>query len=291
MQKRTVCALLASVATMFAAACERVVELDLPEGAEQLVVEARLERVQVGNGFDTSGVQRIRLTTTDQYFSNTDAPPARGAVVQVVDASGRAVAFSELASTPGTYETRVLSLVTGAAYTLRIDWRGDRYEATETVMPVARIDSIYPAERTGFLGPREGDRATIDFRDVGQVKNYYLWDQFVNGRRFVAPDSTFPFRVVAADDGLDGRRVQNFQPYDGVVIKAGDTVLVRQMALSEPLYRYFLAIGDQAQGGGSPFSVPAGSVRGTVANRTRPEVRALGYFMATEVSEARMVVR
>ena len=85
-------------------ACEQVVRLDLPEGAKQLVVEARLERVRGA----VSGMQRIRLTTTDAYFSNTAPPPARGATVQVSDAAGRSFAFTESSAEPGVYVTTSL---------------------------------------------------------------------------------------------------------------------------------------------------------------------------------------
>lgn len=268
------------------AACERVVSLDLPEGEKQLVVEARIERVRGA----VTGDQRFRLTTTDGYFSNAAPPPARGAVVRVSDDAGTLVTFSESPTEPGVYTSASLVGTTGRRYTLQIDWQGNRYEASETLEAVAPIDTLYFQDRIGMAGPKLGKRATIDFRDPGGKKNYYVWDQYVAGVRLIIPDSTLRVRVIAPDDGLDGRRIRRFQPYDGVPVATGAQVLVRQMALSEGLYRYYFALSDQASNDGSPFSVPLSSVRSNIANRTNSALRPLGYFMATEVAEARATV-
>lgn len=266
-------------------ACEEVVALDLPEGTTQLVVEARLERIQGA----VSGSQRIRLTTTDAYFSNSEPPPARGATVRVIDDAGRSFTFTESPSAPGVYVTTSLDGNVGRRYTLQIDYRNERYEATETLLGVPPIDTIYfaPQNTASRSSSTSGVRATIEFRETGGVRNYYLWDQYVDGERLVTSDSAFRFRVAGADDGFDGRVVREFQPYDGMEVPSGADVLVRQMSLSETGYRYYRALSDQTTNDGSPFSVPLASVRSNIANVTNPSHRPLGYFMATEVAEAR----
>ena len=268
------------------AACERVVEVDLPEGERLLVVEARVERV----AGQTSGRQRVRLTTTYPYFNKAAPPPARGATVRLSDDAGNAATVVESAAEPGVYETGAFVGEPGRAYLLTIDWEGDRYEARDTMPRVAPIDTLYFAERNGVLGPREGLRATIDFRDPAGSRDYYLWDQLVDGARLIAPDSAFRIRVVASDDLIAGQRVTGFQPYDGIAVRAGQTVTVRQLGLSGQAYRYWLAVSDQTINDGSPFAVTPASVRGNVANRTHPARRALGYFFASEVAEATRTV-
>jgi len=263
-------------------ACERVVGVTLDEGPKRLVVEARLERVKE----NINGRQRIRLTTTDAYFSGAIAPPARGAVVTVSDGSGTTVRFSESASEAGVYETNALTVQLGATYSLQIEFGGDRYIASETALSVAKIDSLYFTNGSGVVGSAPGLRATIDVVDPRGIKNFYLWDQFVDGRRLVFADTSFPSRAAASDELLDGRRIRAYQPYEGVVVKSGQQVLVRQIALSESMYRYYLALSEQAGNDGSPFGVPAASVRGNVENITNPSRRPLGYFMAAEVAEA-----
>lgn len=263
-------------------ACERVVDVRLPEGERYLVVEGRIEKVQG----KASVVQRVRLTTTDAYFSDSAPPPALGASVRVIDDAGRTLAFTPSPTEPGVYESLPFAAELRRRYTVQIDWEGDRYEGSDTLDAVAPIDSLYFLERNTPVGPREGLRATIDTFDPPGVRNYYLWDQLVDGVRLIAPDSSFRIRVIANDDLVEGQRVREYQPYSGIPVSAGQLVTVRQIALSETAYRYYLALSDQVSNDGSPFSVAPASVRGNVANRTRPGHRALGYFMAGEVAEA-----
>jgi hypothetical protein len=263
------------------AGCERVVNLTLPEGAKQLVVEARIERVQ-GN---VNGRQLVRLTTTDAFFSNAAPPPARGAVVRVTDETGRVVLFAESSTEPGTYRTNDLAGEVGRRYTLTVDYQDEHYESRETLMPVTPIDSLYFMEPKAGSGPRDQLRATIDFGDPAGEKNFYLWDQLVDGVRMIAADSSFRGRVVSSDELLDGYEIAEFQPYGAVGVKSGQLVMVRQIGLSEQSYRYYIALSEQTRNGGSPFDVPLTSVRGNVANLTNPSRYALGYFMAGEVAE------
>ncbi len=263
-------------------ACERIVEIDVATGPERLVVEARLEAVHGA----PSGRQSVRLSTTAPFFANAPTPGARGAVVQVRDDLGRTVRFTE-SSTPGTYITDSLVAAAGRTYTLRVEWRGDVYEAIDRLEPVAVIDSLYFVARPRRDAATDGVRATIDLRDPPVVSNFYLWDQFVDGVRQVAPDSLFRVRVVSNDEFIQGRRVRRFQPFDGVTVRTGQEVLIRQYSLSETAWRYYEALNQQIDGDGSPFAIPPSSVRGNVANITRPAVRALGYFSASAVAERR----
>ena len=263
------------------AACERVVDLDVSEGPRRLVVEARLERV-IGR---VTGNQSITLTTTAPYFSDVAPPPATGATVRVTDDAGVATTFIE--SAPGRYTTSQLTIRIGAQYHLTITYEGQTYESTETAMAVAPIDSLYlEAPKPGRFSGTEGVRATIDLTDPPGLGNFYLWDQFIDGVRVLGPDSSFKYRMVAMDDAVDGLTITGFQPYEGIDIPIGSTVLMRQIGLSERMYRYYFAFSDQVSADGSPFAVPPASIRGNVSNLTDPSRFPLGYFYAAEVAEA-----
>lgn len=266
------------------AACERVVGLDVAEGPRRLVVEARLERVH-GR---VNGNQSIRLTTTAPYFTNAPTPPASGALVEVRDDRGQVVRFSESA-TPGTYVTDQLVVTAGTEYQLAITYEGSRYEAREVAQPVPPIDSIYLEKpKPGRFSGDSGVRVTIDLTDPPDQDNWYLWDQFVDGVRQLGPDSTFKLRITAPDESFRGLTIRGFQPFEGVNVNVGSSVLLRQIGIPESIYLYYFALSDQVGGGGSPFSVPPASVRGNVANLTTPTRPALGYFYASEVAEARI---
>ena len=181
--------------------CERVVGVTLPATQTRLVVEARLERPR---DVTATGRQEVHLTTTDSYFSKTTPPAVRGATVRVADDSGRVVAFTESTTRPGWYETNGLIISVGRKYTLRITWLGDEYVSTETALPSVAIDSLYFSKRTGDVGPVDGLRATISLQDPEGVRNFYLWDQFIDGRRLVSFDSLSFTRAVTSDDIFDG---------------------------------------------------------------------------------------
>ena len=263
------------------AACERVVGLDVPEGPRRLVIEARLERVIVR----VNGNQSITLTTTAPYFGDAPPPPATGATVRVADDAGAVVTFVE--SAPGRYTTNQLIVRIGAEYLLTITFEGQNYESTEVAQTVAPIDSLYlESPKPGRFSGTDGVRATIDLVDPPGLGNFYLWDQFIDGVRVLGPDSSFKYRMVAMDDAVDGLTITGFQPYEGIDIPVGSTVLMRQIGLSERLFRYYFAFSDQVSSDGSPFAVPAASVRGNVSNVTDPRRFPLGYFSVAEVAEA-----
>lgn len=263
------------------AACERVVDVDLNEGPSRLVVEARLEYVLE----NPDSRQSITLRTTGSYFDASAPPPVRNATVRVTDETGTTFPFLE-GATPGRYETGNLMVVAGRRYTLQIDADGKRYEATERAMTVAPLDSLrFEEPRPGRFSGSGGVRATIYFGEPGGARNYYLWDQYVDGVRQLGPDSSFKMRLISNDDGFDGLPINAFQPFEGIEIQPGSTVLIRQIGLSEALFRYFFAFSDQVGADGSPFGVPPASLRGNVANLTDPLNPALGYFSVAQVSE------
>lgn len=266
------------------AGCERVVNITVPNAPERLVVEGRVERV---NGV-ASGRQVVVLTTTEPYFRNEAAPPARGAQVSIGDAAGHNTVLRESATEPGHYVTDSLVATIGTRYTLRIRWQGDDYEAVDSLLAVPSLDSLYfrPPIGPGMPDSASGElRATIDLRDPAAVANFYLWDMFVNGTQIAASDTTVQFRSVDSDEFYNGRRMRGVQPYVETPVRSGQRIMVRQQSLTAQVYRYYKALNDQVGSDGSPFSVPPNSLRGNVANLTRPAVPALGYFMATNVSE------
>jgi hypothetical protein len=261
------------------AGCERVVSVNAPSFEPRLVVEARLERP-----FNRRGpLQRIRLTTTQDVFTEADPPPARGAVVRVVDAAGVSVSFAESGTEPGVYiATAPMNLPVNQSLTLLITWNGDQYQSRETMQRAVPIDSLGFTEGGGRPGLGAGLRAAIWFIDPETVTNFYLWEQLVDGVRQVTPDSGAFTRAVRSDEIIDGALIREFKPYSGVVVRPGQVVRVRQLSISAQTYRFYESLSEQTRNNGSPFGVPVSSIRGNVANVTRPGRLALGYFIASE---------
>lgn len=275
-----------TTALLMVVGCERVVDITVPTMETRLVVTGRLELVRGA----PSGRQVITLTTSAPYFEAAGPPPARGADVRVTDSRGVTTIFREQANAPGVYTTDSLVPALNRRYTLRVRWNNESFEGSDSLLPVAPIDSFYFRERTGLFAPPDvarepGPRATIDFRDPPVVENYYVWDQYVDGQRLVQGDTAFRFRAMDRDAFFNGASVRGYQPYPGVVLRSGQMVRVRHMSLSEQGYRYYLSLNNVTLGDGSPFSIPPASIRGNVANLTRPTAPALGYFLTAEVDE------
>jgi Domain of unknown function (DUF4249) len=256
--------------------CTRVVDVSVDEGPTLLVVEGRIE---LGDS-----LQRVRLTTTD-LFSSPNLPPAvTDATVRITDDEGLRSGFAPDPLDPGVYVSRLRPLP-GATYTLTIDYQGEHYQAVSTLVTGPPIDSLYFVyQDQGIAQGDSGFRAAIDYTDPAGVSNYYLWELYVDGVQRVKVDPGNRFRVISKDEFYDGGRVIGYQPFDEEVVDPGQQVLLRQVAISEDVYRYLFALYEQTQGGG-PFSTPPASLRGNVANLTDPSHPALGYFFAGQVSE------
>jgi hypothetical protein len=270
----------------FVAGCTRVVDLDVAEGTKRLVVEARLESIKG----DARGRQHVRLSLTDGFATAGTPPPATGASVEVTDEPGARFTFLEVPGTPGLYAAENLVPMIGAPYTLTIVYQGQRYQATERVVAVAPIDSLYFVYQEKTIGRKPGFRPAIDYADPVGVGNDYFWELAVNDSLRLSRDPGNRFRVISEDRFYDGGRITGYQPYDEEIVNTGDRVMMRQIGLSEAGFRYYAALFEQSNGGGSPFSVPPASVKGNVANLTTPSLYPLGYFLASEVSERRAVV-
>lgn len=266
--------------------CERVVDVSIPEGDRRLVVEGRIERVKEA----PDARQRIRLTTTDDFFSNASAPPATGAVVSVRDDQGGRFMFSE--SAPGLYVTNDLMPTLDTRYSLEIEWEGNQYAATADLLGVSSIDSLYFIfEEESIVFEQAGFRATIDYSDPAGVNNFYLWEQLVDGVNIIPPDPGNAFNLVSDDEFYDGGTVLGFQPNDEVALQPGQRVTIRQISLSREGHDFYYTLFEQnALGSGNPFSIPPANVRGNVQNLTRPESPALGFFEAAEVSVAEAII-
>ena len=269
-------------AGMLAAGCERIVDVDIPDPEPRLVVEGRIELVKEA----PSGLQRIRLTTTDAFFGNRPPPPASGARVTVSDGRGDTFPFAE--TEPGEYMTEALLPELDEMYTLSIEYLGDTYRASAVLREVAPIDSLYFVyEEESLIFEEEGYRAAIDFVDPPGGEHYYLWEQRVEGVNRIPPDPGNAVNLVGRDEFYDGQEIIGFQPNDEVAIAPGEHAEVRQISLSRLGYDYYYALFEQnALGSANPFSIPPANVRGNVVNLDDPDRFAFGFFEAAEVSVA-----
>ncbi|MBK8060770.1 MAG: hypothetical protein IPK33_23630 [Gemmatimonadetes bacterium] len=131
------------------------------------------------------------------------------------------------------------------------------------------IDSLYFMERNSVIGPREGLRATIDTRDPAGRRNY-----MGPTRRRRAPHHSRQ-RLQGPRDrqrrpGSREAGEASSSPTAGSPVAPGQVVTVRQIALSDAGYRYYVALTDQVVNDGSPLR----GGHGQRARATSPAARA-----------------
>ena len=258
----------------------------MTEGETRLVVEGRLEQVKERDDV----VQTIKLSTTFDYFAESEAPAVSGANVQVIEQAGTTYTFTEDTNKPGYYSNNVLIPRSGGKYTLQIVYESETYEATETFYPVASIDSVYAEFEEENNFEDEGYRVKIDFRDEAGRVDYYLWEVYTNGEIDVVPDPGARNNRVAEDEFFDGQNIIGYQPNEEVALEIGDEVLVKQLGISQEAYDFYYLFFDQTGRTGSLFDTPPARISGNIRNTTRPEHYPLGYFMVCQVSEARIII-
>jgi hypothetical protein len=158
MKKQQVPWLVMTIMSLALAACDDVINIDTNSAAPVLNIDAWVN--------SKPETQTIYLTMSQDYFDNTNLPPAAsGATVSVKDNFGNVYVFAEdMQSADGAYrwvpqEGAVLA-VTGRTYTLIVSYAGETFEASCKVGRVPAIDSLTYSELDRGLG-RGGNDETF----------------------------------------------------------------------------------------------------------------------------------
>lgn len=246
--------------------CEDIVQVDLETAAPKLVINGSIQwqKGTLGNE------QKIKLTTTTGYYSNT-IPTVSGAVVFVTNSDNVTFNFVEEVANSGIYLCHNFIPEIDKTYVLTIALNGQTYTATETLKSVAPITHVDQNSEGGF----EGDEIEIKtyFNDPDVVDNYYMF-------RYKASSLAIPYYGVDEDEFFQGNEF--FGYFSNEDIKSGDNIDITIYGVSKRYYEYMNKLILIAEGGGGPFSTPPATVRGNIINQTNPDNYALGYFNVSE---------
>ncbi|WP_109831221.1 DUF4249 domain-containing protein [Reichenbachiella versicolor] len=264
-------------------ACSEEVTVKLPSSENILVVEGRVE-------FNESLTeQSINLSILGDFYSNKINEPVIDATVWVVEGqSGDTYEFENRNN--GLYTNALLVGKVGELYTLHVEWNNEVYEASEQLLPVASIDSIYSLEVATNTFDDGGDKIAIDFSDPKGIANYYFWENYQDGELNVVPDPGAKFNYILPDVYFDGQKIEGYVTNEEMVIELGQPITVKQIGISKTVYDYYYLLFDQAGRTGTLFDTPPAPVRGNIKNLTNPNHYALGYFYASQVDEAMFVL-
>jgi len=254
--------------------CTDVIDVEVPEAAPRLVVEASLdwEKGTPGNS------QVIKLSMSTPYFDNLLETPVSGASVKVINNNDQSeVVFTDLNN--GNYATDLFVPIMGQSYTLMVVYDEELYLASETMTPVTDITAVYQSRENGF--DKEALEVNIDFIDPGGIDNFYL-------SKFQRRGDPFQTLFDVKDEFTDGNKMSIFyekledEDAGEMEFVPGDIVDISLLGLSEPYYNYIKLLIEQSQSGG-PFSTIPAEIKGNCINQSKPENYAFGYFRLSEV--------
>ena len=257
--------------------CTDVIDIEVPEAAPRLVIEASMDWIK-----GTSGSQQsIKLSTSTPFFDNLVENPATGAIVKVInDTDSREVIFTD--QNNGNYVTNEFVPVMGQSYTLEILYENEIYLASETMTPVTDIASVFQTRENGF--DKDALEVNIEFNDPKDIKNFYL-------TKFQRRGDLLQTLFDVKDEFTDGNKMSIF--YEKInnddtgetEFVPGDIVDISLNGISEHYYNYIKLLIQQSGGAGGPFSTTPAEIKGNCVNINSPENYAFGYFRLSEVDK------
>src|SRR3989337_2566393 len=120
--------------------CEKVVDIKLNDSPTQLVIE--------GSVTNKTSPYTVRVSKTLNYSESNNFPPVTGAIVIINDNLGSRETLAE--TSPGIYQTSVITGVVGRTYTLKVNVEGKQYEASSTMPGPVAIDTLINDSKLEF---------------------------------------------------------------------------------------------------------------------------------------------
>ena len=280
-------------ATALLTACEKTIDLDLPAGQPQLVVEGYIEvglpplvlltesqpvfapfdvaalaaaqvhgaRVTVRTAGDTS------VTLREVYADSLPLPIrqalARQAGLTLDPATGRfPVPIAFYTAVPGAGQPGLIGRA-GRTYGLRVEARGQTLTAVTSVPTPVPLDSLFFRPPANAALRDSLWQLFYRFRDPDTVGNATRYFTSVNDGPFFPPRLTSVF----TDEFVNGRTVDfalnrgraRTDPATGAgaaLFRSGDTVAVRWCMIDQPHYRFWLSYESALNTNGSPLAAP-----------------------------------
>ncbi|MDX1333157.1 MAG: DUF4249 family protein [Robiginitalea sp.] len=294
--------LLLSIWVVGLAACEDVIDVEVPVEEPRLVVEGLLR-------VDTTQVfvpVEVKLSQTAGFFDEiqpvTDADQVI-IILQVLDEDGLPTgtgtkSLTQLEPGSGIYvpdpsfdadqRLRVSTVVENdILYTLVVQWQGRRYAAQTKYVTAVPIDELRLGDNTLF--DEDETEVIVRFTDDPNLDNFYIFDfGFAN---YLASEDTF----------YKGQEFEFSYFYDED-FEPGTELEVGILGADRTFYNYMDLLIEQTQGQQGPFQTPVATARGNVFDVTnldndqildnagQPNTFGLGYFAIVQEFTARITI-
>lgn len=259
--------------------CEEVVILDIDELDERIVIEGLItnERRQAF----------VKITESRDFYAEGPAARVTNATVEVQINGGEVIPFfhnpDNLPALAGYYfPIGGLTGQVGSSYELSVELNGTHYEASETMLPVSRIDSLttkFNADE--FEDPQVPGRyyeVLLNAQEPQDREDQYLFKFYRNDTLV----RDFPTDIYVAEDELLGGNIAELEIAGYYAL--GDVSRVEMYSLTREAFVYYSDLSNLLNGDGGMFSPPPANPRSNISNG------ALGYFQVSAVDSEELVV-
>ncbi len=245
--------LLAPVAALLFASCEKVINVDLNDAAPQYVVEG-----EVYSGNDTV---KVHVAKTTDYYGFAPQQQINDAVVLLTDDQGNNTTIPFTGN--GQYQLPGFNGVPGRRYFLKVTVAGQEFNATSVMPQMVGIDSVSRIFKEADFR-KEGYEVAANFTDPAGTKNFYRVVYTINDTLQNQPKDLY----LLNDKYNDGKLVKadlfrRFEP--------GDKIAFELRGMDEAVFDFFTSLNEMLnnQNGPAPAN-PNSNITGG----------ALGYFGA-----------
>lgn len=265
-------------------ACEDPISIELPSEGPFVVVEGWVT--------DQPGPYRVKLSETLPFDSRQTGASISNAQVEIVNQRQERFLLREDPVRPGEYVTDSSEFrgAVGHSYRVEIRWN-DKFivSAPELLREVPSIDTItYEFVRDVFipetLSFTSGYLVTGFVEDPEGRSNYYRWRLSENGIPYKRPEDL----ILITDRFFNGKRFG--YELSSRLFQKGDTITIEQHSLSQGAFNFLRNLNIQAIGLGKATSTPPARVRGNLRNMSNEEEIILGYFGASSVVSATVII-
>ncbi|HSD05617.1 DUF4249 family protein [Flavobacterium sp.] len=259
--------------------CEDVVNVDLNTAPPKLVIDASIKWEKETTG----STQKIKLTTTTDYYSNT-VPAATGATITVTNTSlSTPVTFQFVEDgQTGEYICNNFVPIINNEYKLTVLYKGQTYTSTSIFMASPDIVKTEQSIKPGIEG-EDVYELKFYWQDNGAEDNFYL----VGAKN---ANIVYPEYGALDDEFYQGNLMFAF--YRGDNIKKGDKLEFSLQGITEKYNNYMTKLLSIAgTNGGNPFATAPATLRGNIVNETNPDDYPLGFFHLSEIDSESYTVQ
>lgn len=254
---------------LFAAACTKVVNINLNDSAPRIIIE--------GSVSDQRSSCYVRLSKSVNFNATNLFPPVTGATVFITDNLGNKSVLNE--TTPGYYTSPSYAGIFGRTYTLSVTAEGKTYTASSTMDIAVAIDAIAQdvLSLNSFGGSGKLIFVKIQYIDPAGTPNFYRFIEVVDNKE---SDDILIDNDVLRDGNTITQNIFRREPS----LKPGNNVTILIQTIDKNVFNYFSQLNQISEGYGGQSTSPANPT-GNFNNG------ALGYFSAYAVRSKSIVIK